>query len=102
MILTNSKFPIIPSCFDVFKITIFGNDSSSVTVFSIVLVTYLTPQNKFLESLRKITISKNGVHKKSLNMALVSITVFEVFIATKREIFCKGNSVPGKQFALII
>ena len=42
--------------------------------FYMVLFTYLTPQNKFLENLRKITISKNGVPKKPLDMALMSLT----------------------------
>ena len=40
MILANSKFAIIPSCFT-FNIYFFVNDAS-----------YLTPQKKFLEDLR--------------------------------------------------
>ena len=47
MILADSKFDIIPSRFDAFKMIFFVNNSSFVTMF-----TYLTPQIKFLEDLR--------------------------------------------------
>ena len=52
MTLTNSKFAVILSCFDVFKIIFFVNDSNSVTVLYGTNVTYMTPQNKFFEDLR--------------------------------------------------
>ena len=52
IILINSKFSIIPSCFDVNKLLFFVNDSSSITVLYGNNDTYLTLQNKFLEDLR--------------------------------------------------
>ena len=41
MTLTNSKFAIIPFCFDVFKIIFFVNDPSSVTVIYMVLMLHI-------------------------------------------------------------
>ena len=52
MILTNSKFAIIPSRFDAFKIIFYKWLKFRYFVLHGTNVTYLTPQNKFLEDLR--------------------------------------------------
>ena len=43
MILTISKFAIIPSHFDAFKDNCYINDASSFTLYYVTNVTYLTP-----------------------------------------------------------
>ena len=52
MILAKCKLAIIPSCFDIFKIIFCKWFKFCYCVLYGTSITYLTPQNKFLEDLR--------------------------------------------------
>ena len=61
MTLANSKFAIIPSCFDAFKIFFWKSCEFCYSLLDGTNVTYLTSQNKFLEDLRFPYLQANMV-----------------------------------------